>query len=125
MGASKPEWAEVNDHATLEEVFRSRSFGQPIPEVPARPVLPEAVTASEKLEMRGEKVDLESIKNTIKSDLENFKGRAKEMGTEMKDRFQYVGEEMKKGSQQFAAEAAPIARSARHGIGHAIHEALN
>ena len=83
-------------------------------------VLPEASTASEKLEMRGEKVDLESIKNTIKSDLENFKGRAKEMGTEMKDRFQYVGEEMKKGSQQFAAEAAPIARSAGHGIGHAI-----
>lgn len=72
-------------------------------------VLPEAVSASEKLEMRGEKVDLESIKNTIKGDLENFKGRAKEMGTEMKDRFQQVGEEM-----------APIARKAGSGIGHAI-----
>src|ERR1700735_5312641 len=83
-------------------------------------VLPEAVTASDKLEMRGEKVDLESIKNTIKSDLENFKGKAMEMSAEVKERFQYVGEEMKKGSQQFAAEAAPIARSAGHGIGHAI-----
>jgi phage shock protein PspC (stress-responsive transcriptional regulator) len=83
-------------------------------------VLPEASTASEKLEMRGEKVDLESIKNTIKSDLENFKGRARDMGTEMRDRFQQVGEEVKRGTQHFANETAPIARSAGHGIGHAI-----
>jgi phage shock protein PspC (stress-responsive transcriptional regulator) len=83
-------------------------------------VLPEASTASEKLEMRGEKVDLESIKNTIKSDLEGVKGRARDMGMEMKDRFQQVGEEFRAGSRNFANEAAPIARSAGHGIGHAI-----
>src|SRR5579863_1233261 len=46
-------------------------------------VLPEATSATEKLEMRGEKIDLESIKNTVKSDLESFNRRAKEMGTEM------------------------------------------
>ena len=39
-------------------------------------VLPEARTASEKLEMRGEKIDLESIKNTIKSDLEGFQTKS-------------------------------------------------
>jgi phage shock protein PspC (stress-responsive transcriptional regulator) len=83
-------------------------------------VLPEASTASEKLEMRGEKVDLESIKNTIKSDLESFKGRAREMGEEMKDKFQQVGEEVRQGTRNFTTEAAPIARSAGHGIGHAI-----
>jgi phage shock protein PspC (stress-responsive transcriptional regulator) len=83
-------------------------------------VLPEAVTASEKLEMRGEKVDLESIKNTIRSDMEGFKGRAKDMGNEMKERFQKVGEEMKQSTQNFAAEAYPAARKTGTGLGHAI-----
>jgi phage shock protein PspC (stress-responsive transcriptional regulator) len=83
-------------------------------------VLPEAVTASEKLEMRGEKVDLESIKNTIRSDMEGFKGRAKDMGNEMKERFQKVGEEMRQSTQGFASEAYPIARKTGTGIGHAI-----
>jgi phage shock protein PspC (stress-responsive transcriptional regulator) len=35
-------------------------------------VIPEAKSASEKLEMRGEKVDLNTIKNTIQEDLEGF-----------------------------------------------------
>jgi len=87
-------------------------------------VLPEATTASEKLEMRGEKVDIESIKNTIKSDLESFKGRAKEMGSEMQERAQQVGQQIgqqvRQGSQAFVAEAAPIARKTGSGFGHAI-----
>jgi phage shock protein PspC (stress-responsive transcriptional regulator) len=83
-------------------------------------VLPEAVTASEKLEMRGEKVDLESIKNTIKSDLEGFKGRAAEMGNEIKQRAQQVGQEFKQTSQNFASEVAPAARRTGTGLGHAI-----
>ncbi len=83
-------------------------------------VLPQASSASEKLEMRGEKVDLESIKNSIKSDLEGFKGRARDMGDEMKDRFQQVGEEMKQRTHSFGAEAAPIARSASQGVAHVI-----
>ncbi|HEV9038649.1 MAG TPA: PspC domain-containing protein [Puia sp.] len=83
-------------------------------------VLPEANSASEKLEMRGEKVDLESIKNTIKSDLEGFKGRAKEMGTEMGQRFQQVGKEMKQSTQNWASEAAPTIRQTSNSFGHAI-----
>ncbi|MFI5152750.1 MAG: PspC domain-containing protein [Chitinophagales bacterium] len=83
-------------------------------------VLPEAVTATEKLEMRGEKIDLESIKNTIKSDLEGFKGRAQTMGTEMKEKAQQIGQEFKQASQHFAAEAGPVARKTGTGIGHAI-----
>jgi len=83
-------------------------------------VMPEAVTASEKLEMRGEKVDLESIKNTIKSDLGNFSRRAKDMGTEMKSTFQNTGEQVKQSTQNFASEAYPAARKAGTGIGHAI-----
>lgn len=83
-------------------------------------VLPEANTASEKLEMRGEKVDLESIKNTIKSDLEGFKGRASQMGAEMKEKAQQFGQEMKRTAQNFSAEAIPAARKTGTGIGHAI-----
>ncbi|HMH22082.1 MAG TPA: PspC domain-containing protein, partial [Puia sp.] len=83
-------------------------------------VLPEAVTASEKLEMRGEKVDLESIKNTIRGDMEGFKGRAEKMGNEMKERFQKVGEDVKQSTRSFASEAYPIARKTGSGIGHAI-----
>ena len=87
-------------------------------------VLPEAITASEKLEMRGEKVDLESIKNTVKSDLETFKGRAKEMGAEMQERMQQMGQQMgqqiRQGAQNFSAEAGAAVRKSNTGIGHAI-----
>jgi phage shock protein PspC (stress-responsive transcriptional regulator) len=87
-------------------------------------VLPEATTPSEKLEMRGEKVDLESIKNTVKSDLETFKGRAKEMGAEMKESFQSAGQKLGtqigQNFQNFSAEAGTAARNTGTGIGHAI-----
>jgi phage shock protein PspC (stress-responsive transcriptional regulator) len=84
-------------------------------------VLPEAVTASEKLEMRGEKVDLESIKNTIKSDLQGFKGRAAEVGAEMRDRFQDMGSQWKQSAQNWTtSEAGPAIRRTTNGFGHAI-----
>jgi phage shock protein PspC (stress-responsive transcriptional regulator) len=83
-------------------------------------VLPEANTASEKLEMRGEKVDLESIKNTIKSDLEGFKGRASQVGAEMKEKAQQFGQQVKQTTQNFANEAGPAVRRTGSGIGHAI-----
>ena len=40
-------------------------------------VLPEARTSADKLEMMGEKVDINSIKNTIQTDMEGFGKRAK------------------------------------------------
>jgi len=83
-------------------------------------VLPEAVTASEKLEMRGEKVDLESIKNTIKSDLESVKGRAKEVGTEMRERFQQVGGQVRQTAQNWGTETGPIIRKSGSGFAHAV-----
>lgn len=83
-------------------------------------VLPEAITASDKLEMRGEKVDLESIKNTIKSDLGSFKSRATEMGTEMRERFQDMGQQIRQSAQTFGTEAGPAIRRTSNGFGHAI-----
>jgi len=46
-------------------------------------VLPEAKSSADKLEMVGEKVDLNSIKNTIQNDMEGFGKRAKAWGSEM------------------------------------------
>lgn len=83
-------------------------------------ILPEATSASEKLEMRGEKVDIESIKNTIKSDLDTFAKRAGNLGNEMKSTFQKTGEQVKQGAQNFAEEVSPVARRTGNGIGHAI-----
>ncbi len=45
-------------------------------------VLPEARTSADKLEMVGEKVDLNSIKNTIQNDMEGFSKRAQNWGSE-------------------------------------------
>jgi phage shock protein PspC (stress-responsive transcriptional regulator) len=77
-------------------------------------VIPEAKSASEKLEMRGEKVDLNTIKNTIQEDLEGFKTRAEKWGGEFKDKAQQFGQEFghtvgQKG-QQFGAESGSFVR---------------
>ena len=82
-------------------------------------VLPEAQTASEKLEMRGEKIDLESIKNTIKSDLEGLKQRATVVGAEMKERAEQFGNEIKDRSGNVRKDISSV-RIPRQGIGHAI-----
>ena len=82
-------------------------------------VLPEALTASEKLEMRGEKIDLASIKNTIKSDLEGFRQKATVVGAEMKLKAEQFGNEMKNTSGNIRKEFSNV-QVPRQGIGHAI-----
>ncbi len=82
-------------------------------------VLPEATTASEKLEMRGEKIDLESIKNTIKNDMEGFRQKATVVGSEIKDRATQFGNEMKSKSGSIRKDISSV-NIPRQGIGHAI-----
>jgi phage shock protein PspC (stress-responsive transcriptional regulator) len=82
-------------------------------------VLPEAKTASEKLEMRGEKIDLESIKNTIKSDLEGFRQKATVVGGEIKQKAEEFGNEMKSRSGNIRRDLSNVNVPTR-GIGHAI-----
>jgi phage shock protein PspC (stress-responsive transcriptional regulator) len=83
-------------------------------------VLPEARSASEKLEMRGEKIDLESIKNTIKNDLEGFKQKATVVGGEIKQRAEEFGNEMKNRSGNIRKDISSSVNAPRNGIGHAI-----
>jgi phage shock protein PspC (stress-responsive transcriptional regulator) len=85
--------------------------------------VPVATTASEKLEMRGEKVDLNSIANTIKGDLEGFKGRMDKIGSDIKDKAQRFGNEVKNSAEDnrkaFSAEMSGK-RNYNYGFGHVI-----
>lgn len=83
-------------------------------------VLPEASTASEKLEMRGEKVDLNSIRDTVMNDLQGFKGRAQKMGEEVKASAQKMGSEMKATFQERGEAFNTEVKKSSGGIGNAI-----
>ncbi len=87
-------------------------------------VLPEAKTAAEKLEMRGEKVDLNSIRNTIVGDMEGVKNKAAEMGQELKTSATQMGAEVKEAfyskSSQLGPEVGYAARRTGNGLGNAI-----
>ncbi|MGL4360541.1 MAG: PspC domain-containing protein [Sediminibacterium sp.] len=87
-------------------------------------VIPEAKSASEKLEMRGEKVDLNTIKNTIQEDLEGFKTRAEKWGTEFSEKAKEFGNEfgstVSQKSKQFGKEAANASRTSANRIGNII-----
>ena len=63
--------------------------------------VPYATTAAEKLEMKGEKIDLNSIRDTVQGDLEHFKSRAQSWGAEVKQTAQQFSSQGK----QVAAEA--------------------
>lgn len=47
-------------------------------------VIPEALTTTEKLEMKGEKVDMNSIKNSVMEEMKGFQQRAEKFGKEAK-----------------------------------------
>lgn len=50
-------------------------------------IIPEAKTTAEKLEMRGEPIDVNTISKTIKDEAENLKSRARDFGTNVRDQF--------------------------------------
>lgn len=87
-------------------------------------VLPEAVTASEKLEMKGEKVDLNSIRNTIVEDMQGFKGRAEKIRTDVKESTSRIMKNTQTAwenqGRPFVNEATGTIRRRSGGLGHAI-----
>jgi phage shock protein PspC (stress-responsive transcriptional regulator) len=82
--------------------------------------VPVAHTASEKLEMRGEKVNLNSIANTVKEDLEQFRVKAEKWGEEVKTSAQDFGKKASTHAKTFSSEAGYAARRTGSGLGHAI-----
>jgi phage shock protein PspC (stress-responsive transcriptional regulator) len=82
-------------------------------------VIPEARTASEKLEMRGEKVDLESIRRGVNDELKDLQGRAGAMSEEFSSKVKNWGTEVKsmggdlsRAGQTAAGQFPPVAKSA-------------
>lgn len=97
-------------------------------------VLPKASSATDKLQMRGEKIDVNSIKNAVQEELgstgsvkeraaqmsEEIKAGAQKMSATITEGAQRVSEEISSKSKAFAVEAGPVAKSAGNGIGNAI-----
>jgi phage shock protein PspC (stress-responsive transcriptional regulator) len=87
-------------------------------------VIPEAKSTADKLEMKGEKVDLNNIKNTIQSDMDGFKERAQQFGNEIKEKTQEWSKEFSETvgekSKQFSTEAAFVAKKSSRGLGDII-----
>lgn len=76
-------------------------------------VIPEAATTAEKLEMKGEKVDIDSIKNSVMEEMKGVQQRVHKMG---KEASAVVGDKTK----TFAAEAGSAARRNSRSFGDII-----
>ena len=67
-------------------------------------VIPEAITTAEKLEMKGEKVDMNSIKESVKEEMKGVQQRAKNFGKEAaafaQEKGKMVGTEIKNVSRR-------------------------
>ncbi|MEX1202767.1 MAG: PspC domain-containing protein [Ferruginibacter sp.] len=67
-------------------------------------VIPEANTTAEKLEMKGEKVDMNSIKNSVMEEMKGFQQRAKTFGQEAKafaeEKGQVLGSEVEQAAKK-------------------------
>jgi len=73
-------------------------------------ITPEATSTSDRLEMKGEKVNLNSIKTTIQKDMEGFTDRAKDFGKEVGDKAAQMGTTIGRRGKQFSSEAAHVVR---------------
>jgi len=76
-------------------------------------VLPEAITTSEKLEMKGEKVDMNSIKKSIMDEMQGLQDRAKKFGKE-------AGDFAKEKGKTMGSEMSDAAKRSSRSIGDII-----
>ncbi len=87
-------------------------------------VLPEANTTYEKMEMRGETVDVNRIRQNVREGMGNVKERVKEWSGEVKESAQNLTSKAKEFSntrgKEFASDVKETVRSGGRGLGHAI-----
>ena len=76
-------------------------------------VIPEATTTAEKLEMKGEKVDMNTIKNSVMEEMKGMQQRAEKFGKEAKILAEEKGKVM-------GAEMAPLVRRTGRSLGDII-----
>ncbi|MGP8217234.1 MAG: PspC domain-containing protein [Bacteroidia bacterium] len=77
-------------------------------------IIPKARTAAEKLEMRGEPVDVNNIRKIIEEDMQDFKRRARNFGDDMKNW------RRRSRGQQFERNVGDFFASFGHGLGSLI-----
>jgi phage shock protein PspC (stress-responsive transcriptional regulator) len=87
-------------------------------------VLPEAQSPFEKMEMRGEKVDVNRIRQNVQEGMGNVRDRMESWGNEVKASAQQLGarasEFASTRGRAFAGEVAETARPVAKGVGHVI-----
>ena len=87
-------------------------------------VLPEANSTYQKMEMRGEKVDVNSIRQNVKEGMGNVKDRMQGWTSEVKESAQQLGSKAREFAntrgRSFATEAREAASRTSQGIGHII-----
>lgn len=69
-------------------------------------VLPVAKSGLDKLQMRGEKIDLHTISSNVKEEMGSLRGRAEQ-----------IGEDIKQSASQFTAQTTPVAQQIGNTIG--------
>ncbi len=74
-------------------------------------VLPEAKTTAEKLEMRGEDVNIDNIERSIREEAENLKQRATKFGKKARAEAEGTGERIKNMAEQIAELVLAIIRT--------------
>lgn len=87
-------------------------------------VIPKAITTSEKMEMQGQKVDLETIKNKVKDELDgvkkNFDENSGKWKQDLTEKASDIKDEAKETVKRFAGEAGPAIRKNSNRFGHFI-----
>lgn len=87
-------------------------------------VLPEATSEYQKMEMRGEKVDVNRIRQNVREGADNLKERMKEWTEEVKESAQNLSSKAREftssRARAFEADARHMERSGGRGIGHII-----
>lgn len=87
-------------------------------------VLPEARSTFEKMEMRGETVDVNRIRQNVQDGMSDFKTRAQAWGEEVKTSAEQMGKRAKEWAdtrgRTFAHEASQAVRPVANGVGHII-----
>ena len=81
-------------------------------------VFPEAKSAADILEMKGEKVDLNNIKTTIQNDMEGFRERAQQFGNEVKEKAEQIGKNV--ASSVNTTQNTETVRRVGRGVGDVI-----
>lgn len=87
-------------------------------------ILPEARTTYDKMEMRGEPIDVNSIRQNVQEGMSDFKKRAQAWGEEVKTTAQDLGSRASEFAntrgRTFASEVGQATRPVANGCGHAI-----